>query len=82
MFPAVRELTASVVTVKFAALAFAGIVTDVGTWAVDTLLAKFTTTVADAALVSVTVPDLDCPPVADAGVTVSEASAAVAGTGL
>ena len=58
------------VTVKFAALAFAGMVTDVGTWAVDMLLAKFTTTVADAALLSVSVPDLDCPPVAAAGVTV------------
>ena len=76
------EFTASVVTVKFAELAFAGMVTDVGTCAVDMLLAKFTTTVADAVLVSVTVPDLDCPPVANAGITVSEASAAAAGTGL
>ena len=67
---------------KFAAPAFAGMVTDVGTCAVDKLLVKFTTTVADAALVKVTVPDLDCPPVADAGVMVSEASAAAAGTGL
>ncbi len=70
------------ITVKFAALAFARMVTDVGTCAVDMLLAKFTTTVADGALVKVTVPDLDCPPVADAGVTVTEASAAAAVTGL
>jgi hypothetical protein len=82
MFPAVNELTACVVIVKFAALAFAGIVTDVGTCAVARLLAKFTTTLADVALVNVTVPDRDCPPMADAGVTVSEASAAAAGTGL
>ena len=70
------------VTVKFAALAFAGIVTDVGTCAGATLLVKFTTTLADVALVSVTVPDRDCPPVADAGVTATEESAAAAGTGL
>ena len=70
------------ITVKFAALAFAGMVTDVGTCAVDMLLAKFTVTVAEAALVKVTVPDRDCPPVADAGVTVTEASAADAATGL
>ena len=77
------ELTADVVTVKFAVLAFAGIVTDVGSCADATLLAKFTTTPpADAALVSVTVPVRDCPPVADAGVTVSEESAAAAGVGL
>jgi len=83
MFPAVNELTAAVVTVKFAALAFAGIITDVGSCADATLLAKLTTTPpAAAALVSVTVPVLDCPPVADAGVTVTEVSAAAAATGF
>ena len=71
------------VTVKFAVLAFAGMVTDVGSCADATLLAKVTTTTpAGAALVRVTVPVLDCPPAADAGVTVTEESAVTGGAGL
>ena len=60
MFPPVRELTGDVVTVKFAVLAFAGTVTDAGTWAAAILLVKLTTTpLAGAALVRVTVPVRD-----------------------
>ena len=71
------------VTVKFAELAFAGIVIEPGTCAAPTLLAKLTTTPpAGAALVSVTLPALDVPPVADEGVTVTEESAAAVGAGL
>ncbi len=83
MFPAVMELTNDVLTVKFAELAFAGMVVVDGTCAAATLLLRFTTTPpAGAAPVNVTVPLLDCPPMADAGVTTTEESVAAAGAGL
>jgi len=51
-----------VVTVKFAELAFAGIVIEAGTCAAPMLLARFTAIPpAGATLVNVTVPVLDAP---------------------
>lgn len=83
MLPAVREVTADVVTVKFAVLAFAGTITDAGSCADAMLLAKFTTTPpAVAALVRVTVPVRETPPIADDGVTTTEERAATPGAGL
>lgn len=76
-------LTDEVVTVKFAELAFAGIVIEAGTWAAAMLLARFTTTPpAGAALVSVVAPVIEAPPVADEGVTVTVERAATVGEGL
>ena len=76
-------LTDEVVTVKFAALALAGIVIDAGTWAAAMLLARFTAIPpAGAAPVSVTVPVIEAPPVTDEGVTVTVERAPTVSAGL
>jgi hypothetical protein len=76
----VSDATAIVVTVKFADVPPAGIVTLAGRDAEGELLLRFTTTPpAGAALVSVTLPSEELPPTTVAGLTVTDESAAGAG---
>ena len=76
-------LTDEVVTVKFAELALAEMVIEPGTCAAPMLLVRFTTIPPiGAALVSVTVPVIEAPPLTDEGVTVIVERAATVGAGL
>ena len=77
MLPAVGEATASELIVKFAAVRFAGTVTDDGTVAAGLALERLTKAPpAGAGPVSVTVPVAGCPPVTAAGFTLNELSVA------
>jgi len=84
MFPTVVEPTVVVLTVKFAEVALAGTVTELGTVAAGLALDSVTTApLAGAGPVRLTVPVADWPPVTLEGVTLNEfKTAGPAGGGL
>jgi hypothetical protein len=84
MFPTVVEPTVVVLTVKFAEVALAGTVTELGTVAAGLALDSVTTApLAGAGPVRLTVPVADWPPVTLDGATLNEFKAAgPAGGGL
>ena len=70
MLPTVVTVTEFVVTEKFADVAAAGTVTELGTLAATLAFDKLIMTLAGgAAVVRVTVPDPDCPPITADGLT-------------
>ena len=83
MLPAVVELTEIVVTGKFADVAVAGTVTELGTVAAGFALDKLTNApTAGAGPVKFTVPVVDCPPVTLEGFTLTALNAAAPTGGL
>ena len=83
MLPAVVALTELVDTAKLAAVALAATVTEDGTLAAG--FASESDTIAPpagAGAVKFTVPVADCPPITDAGATLTEFNAGVVTVGL
>ena len=82
IFPTDVEATVVVLTLKLAEVAFAAIVTELGTDAAGFALAKpIKAPPAGAAPVRLTMPVADCPPVTVDGVTLSVFKAAAPGGG-
>ena len=83
MLPTVVTVTEFVVTEKFADVAAAGTLTELGTLAATLVFDKvIMTPPAGAAVVKVTVPVADCPPITADGLTPTEFNAGALTVGL